>query len=286
MLERDDRVKAVILTGRGRAFAAGASFHTAGAKAFDYSAVTQHAHRDGTGRGVVAISHFTKPVIAAINGPAVGAGITVTLPCDIRVAWKDAKIGFVFARRGIVPDACSSYYLPQLIGKSRTLSLFLTGEVLPASHRLFDGLFHTLVDTPEQVLPAAKELARMIATHCSPVSIALTKDLVWHDAGSADGQHLLDSAALWHVGTGPDSKEGVASFLEKRDPKFVGNVTKVGNGSNGGEYGMPQIWPWYRHVNTNDPTGKNWPDVPVKNLEEFEPFLVELRGPKNQKGKL
>jgi enoyl-CoA hydratase/carnithine racemase len=147
----------------------------------------------------LSIYNCRKPVIGAIQGSAVGIGITMTLPMTIRIASKTAKIGFVFARRGLVMEACSSFFLPRLIGMSRALHLVSTGATYLADHKLLDGLFSEVLDTPEQVLPRALELADEISNNCSNVSLALMKDMMYGNPGTAEGTHLLDSKIMWEL---------------------------------------------------------------------------------------
>jgi enoyl-CoA hydratase/carnithine racemase len=151
------------------------------------------------GRVALAIHHCRKPVIGALQGSAVGIGITMTLPMTIRVAYKDAKIGFVFARRGLVMEACSSYFLPRLIGMSKALHLVTTGAVYKASDALLGGLFSELCETPEQVLPKALDIAEEVVQNTSTVSTYLMKEMMWRDTGSAEGQHLLDSKVIYEM---------------------------------------------------------------------------------------
>lgn len=173
-----------------------------------------------------------------MQGAAVGVGVTMTLPATIRVAWKDAKIGFVFARRGLVMEAASSYFLPRLIGMSRALHLVTTGAVYPARDRLLDGLFSELLDSPDAVLPRALQLAEEIAQNCSSVSVALMKEMMYRGTDSPEAQHLLDSRLIFDLYGTPDIKEGVASFLEKRQVKFTGTL----------ENDAPVHYPWWDSV--------------------------------------
>jgi enoyl-CoA hydratase/carnithine racemase len=182
------------------------------------------------------IYEMTKPVIAAINGPAVGIGITMTLPMDVRFAAAQAKIGFVFARRGIVPEAASSWFLPRVVGISRAMEWAATGRVFPAEEGLEAGLFRAVLPA-EEVLPAAYELAREIADHTSPLSVALTRQLLWRMLGADHPMeaHKLDSRAIDALGRGPDAREGVSSFLEKRPPVFRGRPSSE----------LPGFYPWW-----------------------------------------
>jgi enoyl-CoA hydratase/carnithine racemase len=236
----DDRVRAVIVTGAGRAFCAGADLG-AGGGTFDVpergAPVTLSSYRDGGGQVALAIHRCKKPVIAAINGPAVGVGITMTLPMDIRIAASDAKIGFVFARRGIVPEACSSWFLPRIVGMAKALELCLTGRVFSAADEAGSGLFNYVLPAGE-VLPKARAIAREIADHTSAVSIALTRAMLWHGAGDPDPQttFLTDSKCIFWCGQQPDAYEGVQSFLEKRPPRFPMSAASH----------MPDFYPWWK----------------------------------------
>lgn len=190
------------------------------------------------GKVALAIHNCRKPVIAAINGSAVGVGITMTLPCAIRVTSASSRIGFVFARRGIVMEACSSYFLPKLIGYSRAMHLVSTGAVYPATSKLFDGLFCEVLDRTEDVLPRALEFASDISKNVSTVSWTLMRDLIWRGKDSAEETHLLDSQVLWALFGGKDNAEGVKSFLEKRQAKYEGTM----------ERDAPYAWPWWNAV--------------------------------------
>ncbi|PRP81683.1 enoyl-CoA hydratase/isomerase [Planoprotostelium fungivorum] len=248
-LEEDERVKVIVYTGgdnKNNIFCAGAdlsmgdfSSESSGTK------LTEREHRDGGGRFVTFVHNRVRKVtIAAINGHASGVGITQTLSMDIRLAWRDAKIVFPFVRRGIVPEATSSYLLPKLIGNSRALQIFLTGNVFKASDSIYNGLFfYEQPEKREDVLPRALALAREIATQTSAVSCYFAKSLVWHPADSIEGQHLLDSRAMFVLGDGKDSREGVKSFMEKRAPKFAATVNRD----------LPDWVPWWNHVDLSVP---------------------------------
>lgn len=253
---RDD-VKVVIVTGAGRAFCAGADL-SAGAKTFDYDArdddkssragqaspvrpdgTVDYSHegvRDGGGRVTLRIFESLKPVIGAINGPAVGIGVTMQLPMDIRIASENAKFGFVFARRGIVPEACSSWFLPRLVGISRAMEWCATGRVFDAAEALEGGLVRQVV-SPEQLMPTAIALAREIADNTAPVSVALTRQMLWRMLGADHPMeaHKLDSRAIYARGRQGDAKEGVVSFLEKRAANYPDKVSA----------NMPDFYPWW-----------------------------------------
>lgn len=231
----DDEVRAVIVTGRGRAFCAGADL-SAGAATFDADArgaevgIERGAGggvpRDGGGRVTLRIFESLKPVIAAINGPAVGAGITMTLPMDIRVAADAAKIGFVFARRGVVPEACSSWFLPRIVGISQATEWVFTGRVFPAAEALAAGLVRSL-HPADQVVDAARAIATEIAENTSQVSVALARQLLWRGLTFSHPMeaHRADSRGIYEMGRSADAAEGVTSFLEKRPPRYPGRVS-------------------------------------------------------------
>jgi enoyl-CoA hydratase/carnithine racemase len=233
--DADDDVRAVIVTGEGRGFCAGADLQSGG-ETFDYRArgVADDVPRDGGGQVVLRIFDCTKPVIAAINGPAVGVGATMTLPMDVRLASDTARIGFVFTRRGIVPEACSSWFLPRIVGISRAMEWAATGRVFDAAEALEGGLVRS-VHAPGDLLPAAQALAREIADNAAPVSVALARKLMWNMLGAAHPMeaHRADSRAMLARGQSDDAREGVTSFLEKRPADFPDRVTD----------GLPDIFP-------------------------------------------
>ncbi len=250
--DADDGVRVVIVTGAGRAFCAGADL-SAGAKTFDYAARSDRpekagaetngevdwsseAVRDGGGRLTLRIFESKKPVIGAINGAAVGVGATMQLPMDIRIASEAARFGFVFARRGIVPEACSSWFLPRLVGISKAMEWCSTGRVFDAHEALAGGLVSKVVK-PEALLETARGLAREIADNTAPVSIALTRQMLWRMLGADHPMeaHKIDSRAIFARGRQGDAREGVVSFLEKRPAKFPDQVSKD----------MPVFYPWW-----------------------------------------
>jgi enoyl-CoA hydratase/carnithine racemase len=234
--DADDDVRAVIVTGAGRGFCAGADLGGGGGT-FDWSerdGGEAGVPRDGGGQVVLRIFDSTKPVIAAINGPAVGVGITMTLPMDVRIAAEGTKIGFVFARRGIVPEACSSWFLPRIVGISQALEWVETGRVFSSEEALAGGLVRSL-HPAEDVLPVARELASEIATLTAPVSVALARRMMWTMLGAAHPMeaHRADSRAMFSRGQSADAREGVESFLEKRPAQFADRVSD----------GLPEIFP-------------------------------------------
>jgi enoyl-CoA hydratase/carnithine racemase len=235
--DADDDVRAVVVTGAGRGFCAGADLERGGST-FDWSerhAAGEEVPRDGGGRISLRIFDCLKPVIAAINGPAVGVGITMTLPMDVRLAAEGAKIGFVFARRGIVPEACSSWFLPRIVGISQAMEWVTTGRVFSAEEALAGGLVRS-VHSPDDVLGAARDLAREIADNSAPVSVALARRMMWTMLGASHPMdaHRADSRAMFSRGQSADAVEGVTSFLEKRDAAFTDSVSA----------GLPDILPW------------------------------------------
>ncbi|MDT4803561.1 1,2-epoxyphenylacetyl-CoA isomerase [compost metagenome] len=227
--DADDNVRAVIVTGAGRAFCAGADL-SGGGSTFDfekrYGASPDTAHRDGGGRVSLRIFRSLKPVIAAVNGAAVGVGVTMQLPMDIRLASTDAKFGFVFARRGITPEAASSWFLSRVVGVSTALEWCYTGRVFSAQEAHERGLVRSL-HAPEDLLPAARAIAREIADNAAPVSVAISRQLIWRMAGASHPMeaHKLDSRAIQSRGRSADVKEGVSAFLEKRPAAFPDTVS-------------------------------------------------------------
>jgi enoyl-CoA hydratase/carnithine racemase len=228
--DADDDVRAVVITGAGRAFCAGADLG-GGESTFDSSGRERETLDDGTprdGGGQVALRIFesTKPVIAAINGAAVGVGITMTLPMDVRLAAEGAKIGFVFVRRGIVPEACSSWFLPRIVGISQAMEWVATGRVFAAEEARAGGLVRS-VHAADELLPAAYALAREIADNAAPVSVALGRRLLWSMLGAPHPMdaHRADSRAMTARGRSADAREGVTAFLEKRPARFPDRVS-------------------------------------------------------------
>ncbi len=233
--DADDAVRAVIVTGAGRGFCAGADLAGGGAT-FDYRERDAQGPvpRDGGGRLTLRIFDSTKPVIAAINGPAVGVGATMTLAMDVRMAAEGAKIGFVFARRGIVPEACSSWFLPRAVGISRAMEWVATGRVFPAQEGLQAGLIRS-VHPAGELLDAARGLAREIADNTAPVSVALARRMMWTMLGAEHPMlaHRADSRGMFYRGQSADAAEGISAFLEKRAAEFPDRVSD----------GLPEILP-------------------------------------------
>lgn len=248
--DKDDNVRAIIVTGAGRGFCAGADL-SSGANSFDRAARGRAAPtkpdgsvdysadvvRDGGGRVTLRIFECLKPVIAAVNGPAVGIGVTMQLPMDIRIASTDARFGFVFSRRGIVPEAASSWFLPRLVGISKALEWTYSGRVFPAQEALEGGLVSKVV-SPDQLLPTARAIAKEIVDNTAAVSVALIRQMMWKmlTADHPMEAHKVDSRGIYSRGSSADVKEGVVSFLEKRPAKFTDKVSKD----------MPPYFPWWR----------------------------------------
>ena len=227
--DADDDVRAVIITGAGRGFCAGADLGAGGdtfAKGGSDVQTEVGVPRDGGGLVSLRIYDSKKPVIGAINGPAVGVGVTMTLPMDIRLASDDAKFGFVFARRGIVPEACSSWFLPRLVGISQAAEWCYSGRVFPAHEALAGGLVRS-VHPAADLLPAARAIAVEIAENTAPVSVALTRQMLWRMLGAAHPMeaHRADSRGIAFRGPSADAREGVESFLEKRPAVYSNRVS-------------------------------------------------------------
>ena len=236
--DADDNVRAIIVTGAGRGFCAGADL-SAGGSTFNAEARDDREdglHRDGGGRVTLRIFECKKPIIAAINGAAVGIGATMTLPMDIRLCSTKAKFGFVFARRGIVPEACSSYFLPRVVGISQALEWCYSGRVFLGDEALAGGLVRS-VHQPDDLLAAAKVIAREIADNTSAVSVTLIRQMMWKMLGADHPMeaHKIDSRGIYFAGKAADAKEGVESFLEKRTAKFPLKVSED----------MPEFYPWW-----------------------------------------
>src|SRR6201986_3977724 len=234
--DADDAVRVIIVTGAGRGYCAGADLQAGGAT-FDWrerGGAGDGIPRDGGGQFTLRVFDCTKPVIAAINGPAVGVGATMTLPMDIRLAADDARIGFLFARRGIVPEACSSWFLPRLVGISRAMEWVSTGRVFSAQEALEGGLVRSLHPQGE-LLDAARALAAEIAQNTAPVSVALARRMMWRML-RAEPPLLAppaDSRGMFSRGQSADAAEGVTSFLEKRPAQFPDRVSD----------GLPDVMP-------------------------------------------
>ena len=229
-IDADDDVRAVIVTGAGRGFCAGADL-SGGGETFsrggsDEIPADVGIPRDGGGLVSLRIFDCKKPVIGAINGAAVGVGVTMTLPMDIRLASEHAKFGFVFARRGIVPEACSSWFLPRLVGISQAAEWCYSGRVFPAAEALAGRLVRS-VHPADELLPAARAIATEIAENTSAVSVALTRQMLWRMLGADHPMeaHKVDSRGILARGRAADAHEGVVSFLEKRAPQFPNTVS-------------------------------------------------------------
>ena len=236
--DADDDVKAIIITGAGRGFCAGADL-SGGGNAFDYDSREDKENglsRDGGGRLTLRLYELNKPIIAAINGPAVGVGITMTLAMDIRLASENAKIGFVFTRRGIAPEAASSFFLPRIVGISRALEWCFSGRIYPISEVMDSGLIRK-VCSEQELLVEAYAIAREIVDNTAPVSVALTRQMLWRglDMNHPMDAHKLDSRVILSRGRSSDAAEGVVSFIEKRPPEFKNQVSKD----------MPDFYPWW-----------------------------------------
>jgi len=250
--DTDDEIRAVIVTGEGRGFCAGADLSN-GAETFDYDNQAEEAKadrasnegrqegsnawlRDGGGLLSLRIYEFNKPIIAAINGPAVGVGVTMTLPMDIRIASTQARIGFVFSRRGIVPEACSSYFLPRVVGVSKALEWAYSGKVFDADEALSGGLIRS-VHQPEDLLPTARAIASEIAENTSAISVTMIRHMMWRMLGADHPMeaHKVDSRGIFHLGRGADAREGVVSFLEKRPANFTMKTSED----------LPEFFPWW-----------------------------------------
>jgi enoyl-CoA hydratase/carnithine racemase len=246
LADADDTVRAVIITGEGRAFCAGADLGAGGA-AFDYAKtgsrwgdgespvgadgsvdLSHPAVRDGGGRLTLRLFEARKPIIGAINGAAVGIGATMTLPMDFRLASSAARFGFVFARRGIVPEAASSWFLPRLVGIGKALEWCYSGRVFGADEALAAGLVRS-IHAPDDLLPAARAFALELTTESAPASVSLTRRMLWTMLGAHHPMdaHRIDSRAIWLRGASGDAREGVTSFLEKRPAQFTDSVDKA-----------------------------------------------------------
>src|SRR3954447_17210035 len=237
--DKDDDVRAIIVTGAGRGFCAGADL-SSGANTFDRDArrgpvkrlpdgkvdYSDPQVRDGGGQVTLRIFKCLKPVIAAVNGPAVGIGVTMLLAMDIRIASEAARFGFVFSQRGIVPEAASSWFLPRIVGIAQALDWCFSGRVFGADEALEGGLVSRVV-APGELIATARQIARSYSEKTSPVSVALIRQMMWRMLAASHPMeaHRIDSRAMFHRGRGADVKEGIASFLEKRPPRFTDTVS-------------------------------------------------------------
>ena len=243
---KDDDIRAIIVTGAGRGFCAGADLG-AGGNTFNREVRNNKGEtegikddpewmRDGGGRTTLAIFDCPKPIIAAFNGPAVGVGVTMTLPMDIRIASEEAKFGFGFARRGLVPEAASSWFLPRVVGINKALEWTFSGRVFSPEEAKEGGLIRS-IHPANELLDEANKIAQEIVENTSPVSVAMTRQMLWKLLGADHPMeaHKVDSRAIYELGQGGDAKEGVESFLEKRSPEFPSKVSKD----------MPEFFPWW-----------------------------------------
>ena len=242
----DDGIRAIIVTGAGRGFCAGADLG-AGGNTFNREVRNNKGEtegikddpewmRDGGGRTTLAIFDCPKPIIAAFNGPAVGVGVTMTLPMDIRIASEEAKFGFVFARRGLVPEAASSWFLPRVVGINKALEWTFSGRVFSPEEAKEGGLIRS-IHPADKLLEEANKIAQEIVENTSAVSVAMTRQMLWKLLGADHPMeaHKVDSRAIYELGQGGDAKEGVESFLEKRSPEFPSKVSED----------MPEFYPWW-----------------------------------------
>ena len=228
--DENDDIKSVVITGEGRAYCAGADL-VDGPNTFNYSEqgnrLSNDDHRDGGGLVALRIFRSKKPVIGAINGDAVGVGATMTLPMDVRIASKSARFGFVFSRRGAVPEACSSWFLPRIVGISKALDWCYTGKVFNSQEALQHGLVSEVVPD-DKLIARALEIGSSYSSKTSAISVSLARQMMWNmlAATHPEEAHILDSMAMERMGKSPDIKEGIASFLEKRAPSFSMKVSK------------------------------------------------------------
>lgn len=253
IVDADGDVRALMVTGAGRAFCAGADL-AGGAESFDPATADASSpplrpnrvidrRRDLGGVLTLRLFELTKPVIAVINGPAVGVGATMTLPMDLRLASTTARFGFVFAARGIVPEACSGWFLPRVVGIQRALEWCYTARVFPAAEAMEAGMLRSLHE-PDDLLPAARELARSIADHAAPVSVTLTRQMMWKGLTVAHPMqsHRVDSPGVEHTGGGADAREGISAFFEKRPPTWHLQVPDD----------LPDWYPWWDQPTFDD----------------------------------
>ena len=235
--EKDDEIRAVIFTGSGKAFCAGADL-SSGEDTFDMSDKknSSDVKRDTGGILTLRLFNFKKPLIAAINGAAVGVGVTMTLPMDVRISSDKAKFGFVFAKRGIVPEACSSWFLPKIVGISNALQWCLSGRIFQPQEALEKGLVSEITNE-DDLLKRAEEIAADFVNATSSISVTLIRQMLWKMLGADHPMdaHKIDSRGVYYLGKSGEASEGVLSFLEKREPNFPGKVSKD----------LPEFYPWW-----------------------------------------
>ncbi len=244
MADHDDGVRAVIVTGAGRAFCAGADLSAGRFSEDQENGGKKTVHRDTAGQATLKMFDLKKPIIAAINGPAVGVGITMTLAMDVRIASDDiSKMGFVFNRRGILPEGCSTYFLPRIVGISLASELVLTGRSFNSQEALEMGIVSRIV-APEKLMETARGVADEIANNTSAISTALARQMLWKGLGADHPMtmHILESKGLDYMFTSEDCTEGVMSFLEKRPAEFIMKPSQ----------GMPDFYPWWQERQFRD----------------------------------
>ena len=237
MADADDEVKAIIITGAGRAFCAGADLSQGDQTWEGHEDRLEESKRgDGGGEITRRIYACLKPVIVAYNGPAVGMGMTITLAADFRLAAKNIKMGFVFSARGIVPEGCSSWFLPRIVGISKALDWCYSGRIFKSEEALEAGLLRSIHE-PEDLMAEARKVAHQMVDNSSSISVTLTRHMLWKMLGASDPieAHRIDTAGINATGTSADASEGINSFLEKRAPKFPGKVSKD----------LPKFFPWW-----------------------------------------
>ena len=243
-LDADDSVHALIITGKGRAFCAGADL-SSGQDTFnpsfdDFAVQESDFRRDSGGILTLRMYKFLKPIVMACNGPAVGIGASMQLAADIRLASDQARFGFVFNNRGIVPDACSSWFLPKIVGISRALELTYSGRIIDAQEALQLNLVSSIHDS-EDLLSSAVDITKKMVQNSAPVSISLTRQMLWRSLESSGpyDAHVIESKAIDSRGASEDAKEGVSSFLGKRPAEFKNKVSSD----------MPEFFPWWKDTN-------------------------------------
>ncbi|MBI2865618.1 MAG: crotonase/enoyl-CoA hydratase family protein [Chloroflexi bacterium] len=234
--DEDDEVRVIIVTGAGRGFCAGADL-SGGGKTFDYSGIPIEEHRDGGGLVTLRIYDMKKPLIAAVNGPAMGFGVTMMLAMDIRLASENARFGLVFGRRGLNMEACSSWFLPRVVGFSKAAEWVLTGRLFDAREALAGGLVSEVL-APDDLLSRAHQLAQEIIENTSAIATALNRQLLWKMLGADHPieAHKIDSQGMYHLGRSPDAREGIAAWADKRKPTFPMKPSTD----------MPPFYPWWR----------------------------------------